>query len=1071
MAATKQQIVLVVIAAVIAFYFYPETSQNVLQDDLLVALNNSHLNESDVITGLLASGVQNRHDVVRLKKEIAWWFLENNPARSDAITKLCKSTKAALEFEGWLVSRGIPVDVCLVCLHQHGIHNAEDFANTTASQWRHLFLDMQAHNPSCEVLVDLVKQERPHVFEEEELLVFEAERAYSISLASMFFSLFLWLWSFFFYGCAYLLLATAWAAIVLVTAWGLRKQQRRSAVELAKFTAATFFVAFLPFFLPLSLCDIISKAIFKRSIRLRRQREERRAQPERQQAAVPQPADQGPSLFSSSFFTGNYLDANKCQIEWSGVGQDCHEYAVGTTVTFTVKAFCRNGSTFALKSVNDVSITLVVNQHAVPFSKALPAQRLPSVVDDDPSTADDSTTGAAGAASSKTMSAETTGNSVVVTFFSRIAGHYQLDVRINGKSMPPAIKIFAPGPPDAGHSSLKSVRGCMAIAANSYRHLDVQLCDIYGNSCINVDKSKLKLDVCVADLQEGAAEQDAPAHNYLVESQPSPGVYEILYNVSAPGLYAAKVLFDGKLLQDGAFSLISLTEADLQQVRENVENKHLNEWYEARMYKSGGRKDTFTTVYIYLLPKQVCIKEFYVYIIPRKLCAFRIRPSTKMVCSPAPGSGSASASAASSTPCFSISDAWQGPIQLLCKKRNIVMATFAELLSRSLGGGESFEQKRTQFNASLRQEHADFSSQTVNITIKRRDLLDSAKGALTHFKNGWKKKWRVEFEGEEGLDYGGVSREFYHLISSRLFDVNTGLFRRFNVEDSQGLVHPNPKRPGNLKTDYYKFAGRIVGRCLLESSRGNAMMIKAHFTRSFLAQIIGMRLNHTYFQTDDPELFTSKVQYTLRNDVSDLEMVFAEDEYSADNTVKTIALEPGGENKPVTNENKLLYLNMLADYRLGRTVKDEVEAFMKGLNELVPDTLLGMFDENELELLMCGAGNISFNDLREHCKLTSRQVWFVEKVIPWFWVVVSSFTQEELARLVQFTTGSSQLPPDGFSELKPQFQISPAPVHGSLPTSHTCFNQLCLPDYSSCEDLQRALAIAINEGSEGFGLI
>ena len=59
------------------------------------------------------------------------------------------------------------------------------------------------------------------------------------------------------------------------------------------------------------------------------------------------------------------------------------------------------------------------------------------------------------------------------------------------------------------------------------------------------------------------------------------------------------------------------------------------------------------------------------------------------------------------------------------------------------------------------------------------------------------------------------------------------------------------------------------------------------------------------------------------------------------------------------------------------------------------------------------------------------------QVVPWFWVAVSSFTQDELARLVQFTTGTSQLPPDGFSELKPQFQISPAPVHGSLPTSHT----------------------------------
>lgn len=55
----------------------------------------------------------------------------------------------------------------------------------------------------------------------------------------------------------------------------------------------------------------------------------------------------------------------------------------------------------------------------------------------------------------------------------------------------------------------------------------------------------------------------------------------------------------------------------------------------------------------------------------------------------------------------------------------------------------------------------------------------------------------------------------------------------------------------------------------------------------------------------------------------------------------------------------------------------------------------------------------------------------------WFWAVVSSFTQEELARLLQFTTGSSQLPPGGFNTLCPSFQIIAAPTHSTLPTAHT----------------------------------
>ena len=50
---------------------------------------------------------------------------------------------------------------------------------------------------------------------------------------------------------------------------------------------------------------------------------------------------------------------------------------------------------------------------------------------------------------------------------------------------------------------------------------------------------------------------------------------------------------------------------------------------------------------------------------------------------------------------------------------------------------------------------------------------------------------------------------------------------------------------------------------------------------------------------------------------------------------------------------------------------------------------------------------------------------------------MTSFTQEELARLVQFITGSSQLPPGGFAELSPPIQISSAPTTDALPTAHT----------------------------------
>ena len=39
-----------------------------------------------------------------------------------------------------------------------------------------------------------------------------------------------------------------------------------------------------------------------------------------------------------------------------------------------------------------------------------------------------------------------------------------------------------------------------------------------------------------------------------------------------------------------------------------------------------------------------------------------------------------------------------------------------------------------------------------------------------------------------------------------------------------------------------------------------------------------------------------------------------------------------------------------------------------------------------------------------------------------------------------------------------------------LPSAHTCFNQLDLPEYVSEDELREKLLIAIKEGNEGFGL-
>ena len=89
------------------------------------------------------------------------------------------------------------------------------------------------------------------------------------------------------------------------------------------------------------------------------------------------------------------------------------------------------------------------------------------------------------------------------------------------------------------------------------------------------------------------------------------------------------------------------------------------------------------------------------------------------------------------------------------------------------------------------------------------------------------------------------------------------------------------------------------------------------------------------------------------------------------------------------------------------------------------------------QLLMCGMQEISFTDLKRYAQVRGHNQRFL-KVVEWFWAVVQEFTQEELSRLVQFVTGSSQLPPGGFKELRPPFLIAPSgDMPNRLPYAHT----------------------------------
>ena len=126
-----------------------------------------------------------------------------------------------------------------------------------------------------------------------------------------------------------------------------------------------------------------------------------------------------------------------------------------------------------------------------------------------------------------------------------------------------------------------------------------------------------------------------------------------------------------------------------------------------------------------------------------------------------------------------------------------------------------------------------------------------------------------------------------------------------------------------------------------------------------------------------------------------------------------------------------------------------------------------LFAAEELELLLCGNPTLDFEDLQRG---THYEDGYTEHspVIHKFWSVVHGFNEEEKKAFLRFMSGSDRAPIEGLSQLG--FVISKNGGDSEhLPTAHTCFNHLLLPQYDTQEKLAQKLRLAINN-SEGFGL-
>ncbi|XP_049280688.1 E3 ubiquitin-protein ligase Nedd-4-like isoform X4 [Anopheles funestus] len=354
----------------------------------------------------------------------------------------------------------------------------------------------------------------------------------------------------------------------------------------------------------------------------------------------------------------------------------------------------------------------------------------------------------------------------------------------------------------------------------------------------------------------------------------------------------------------------------------------------------------------------------------------------------------------------------------------------------------------------------------IEIKVRRASIMEDSYriiNSVTRLDLLKTKLW-IEFEGEAGLDYGGLAREWFYLLSKEMFNPYYGLFEYSAMDNYTLQINPYSELCNEDHLLYFRFIGRIAGMAVYHGK-----LLDAFFIRPFYKMMLQKPIDLKDMEAVDTEYYNSLV-WIKENDPSELMLTFCVDEETFGQTTQHELL-PNGADIDVTNENKDEYIRLVIQWRFVSRVQVQMQAFLDGFGSLVPLNLLKIFDEHELELLMCGIQNIDLRDWKRNT-LYKGDYYPNHVVIQWFWRAVLSFSNEMRARLLQFVTGTSRVPMNGFKELYgsngPQmFTIEKWGTPENYPRAHTCFNRLDLPPYESYMQLKERLIQAV-EGSQGF---
>lgn len=339
-----------------------------------------------------------------------------------------------------------------------------------------------------------------------------------------------------------------------------------------------------------------------------------------------------------------------------------------------------------------------------------------------------------------------------------------------------------------------------------------------------------------------------------------------------------------------------------------------------------------------------------------------------------------------------------------------------------------------------------------------------------------RKPLKIKFVGEEGIDEGGVTKEFFQLLVAQIFSEQYGMF----TSAASGRVSVI-----NAHNTWSAAEYNMVG-ILLGLAAYNSVLLDIHFAPVFYKRLLNMPVSLEDLAAVDPELHKGLLLLLNYSPAAEVEDIFCRSfvvEWEAFGAKCEHELMQDGKNVAVDGTNRYQYVDKLVQWMLCGSTAEQFTALYDGFHKVIHKDAFMLYTAAELQLVMVGMPHLNFQELQLNTEYIGGADWHATNpTVQKFWSIVHSLTLEEKQKFLFFVTGTSKAPIGGLKNIELKIQRM-GPHSNSLPTAHTCFNTLLLPEYNCSglnsrdskgmnteEFMRERLLKAISE-CEGFGLM